>query len=96
VIESSQVDLDFPFLDGAAAEFLAGFSNLKIIGIDSITFDAHGQNTAHHRIFNGKGNVVLLETIIGVRHLPETFTLFCLPLHIREADGAPCRAYAEK
>jgi kynurenine formamidase len=93
VLLKNEVDQDFPYLDTSAAELLDRFKNLNIIGIDSLSVDAPGENKAHH-ILCGEKNRMLLETLICLDQLPLSFTLCCFPLLIKDSDGAPCRAIA--
>jgi kynurenine formamidase len=93
VLLKGKVDEDFPYLDVSAAELLASYKNLKIIGIDSLTVDALGENRVHHILFANTGRL-LLETLVCLDQLPLGFILCCLPLLVEGADGAPCRAIA--
>jgi arylformamidase len=91
VLLKGKADRGFPYLDVSAAELLAGYKNLEIVGIDSLSVDAPGEKIAHHTLFGSK-NRLLLETLVGLDQLPLNFTLCCFPLSIKNADGAPCRA----
>ena len=87
------IDLEFPYLTEEAARYLAQFTSLKIIGIDSLTIDKHESQDAHKAIL-AKTDILILETLTNLEQLPDNFTLLCMPLRVKEADGAPCRAFA--
>ncbi len=87
------IDMEFPYLTEEAARYLAQFTNLRIIGIDSLTIDKHESQDAHKAILS-KTNIIVLETLTNLNELPEYFTLLCMPLSVKDADGAPCRAIA--
>jgi arylformamidase len=84
----------FPSLSRDAAEWLSCFG-LKGIGMDMISIDPPDTTTYPvHRIFMEK-NTVIIENLANLEEvLGQSFLLCCLPLKIREADGAPVRAVA--
>ena len=87
------IDFEFPYFSEDAAKYIAQFRNLKLIGVDSLTIDKHGVTTCH-KIILGKAKIPIVETLINLDKAPEKFILICFPLHIKNADGAPCRALA--
>ncbi len=87
------IDMEFPYLTEDAAKYLAQFTNLKLIGIDSLTIDKHEVQDSHKAIL-GKTNILVLETLTNLEQVPERFMLVCFPLNVKDADGAPCRALA--
>ncbi len=87
------IDLEFPYLTEDAARYLSQFTHLKIIGIDSLTIDKHNSQEAH-KIILGKTNILILETLTNLEKVPDNFTLLCMPLKIKDSDGAPCRVFA--
>ncbi len=93
VLLKNRVDRDYPRLDIAAAEMLADFKNLKVIGIDSLSVDAMGEHKVHH-IWFAEPDRWLVESMVCLDQLPLSFTLCCFPLLIENADGSPCRAIA--
>ncbi len=63
-----------------------------LVGHDYITVDAYGgrEAPAHHLLL-GNGIVVLEGA--NLRNVPPgRYTLFCLPLSMKGAEGSPCRA----
>lgn len=93
VLLKDKADEDFPYLEVKAAEMLASYENIKLVGIDSLSVDAKGVNKVHHILF-GREEMVLVESLVCLDQVPLSFTLCCLPLRIANADGAPCRAVA--
>ena len=87
------IDFEFPYISEDAAKYIAQFRNLKLIGVDSLTIDRHGVTTSH-KIILGKANILIVETMVNLDRVPEKFILICFPLHVKNADGAPCRALA--
>ena len=82
----------FPVLSPEAANWLVE-RDLKGIGLDMISVDPidSGSFPIHH-ILLGQ-NVVIIENLMNLEALPEAgFELFCFPLKLKEADGAPVRA----
>lgn len=92
IIKNGLVDKNFPYLEEDAAEYLSSFRNLNIVGMDSLTIDAHNENKAHIALLSR--DVLILETIVNLSELPDEFILICFPLLIKNSDGAPCRAIA--
>lgn len=84
---------DIVYLTEDAGEFLAGFENLNVVGIDSLTIDKPKSGGKVHNILLKK-DIILLETLVNLESAPEEFILWCLPLAIKNADGSPCRAVA--
>jgi kynurenine formamidase len=83
-----------PYLTKEAAEYIASFDNLKVIGTDSLTVDPPESNFAH-RLFSKK---LLVEALVNLHEIPKKnrhgFTLQTAPLKITGASGAPVTAYA--
>lgn len=85
----------FPVLSPAAAQWLAQF-NLKALGVDAISVDpVEADSSLHiHKIFLGRG-ILLIENLCNIQPLiGKSFSLCCLPLKTIRADGAPARAIA--
>jgi kynurenine formamidase len=65
----------------------------KGIGIDAHSIDVIGQ-LRNHRIALA-GSMIILENLTHLSELPNgLFQLFALPLHFKNADGAPARIIA--
>jgi kynurenine formamidase len=84
----------FPSLTTEAAAWLAGF-NLKGVGMDMISIDPPDTETYPvHRIFMEK-NTLIIENLANLEQVAgQDFLFCCLPLKLKEADGAPVRAVA--
>lgn len=65
---------------------------LRLVGLDYISVDRYDDSeTPAHRLLLGAG-VLALETINLAEVRPGRYTLICLPLRIRSAEGSPVRA----
>ena len=65
---------------------------LRLVGLDYISIDRYGDpETPAHRIILGAG-LLALEGINLVDVPPGRYTLLCLPLRIKGAEGCPVRA----
>jgi len=88
---SSQYFEDFPALDGEAAEGLADLG-IDLLGVDTPSpspLDDPGQKI--HKVLL-TAEVVIVENLCGLDQLGSLAEVFILPLAIRGASGAPCRA----
>jgi arylformamidase len=75
-------------LDGARALVDAG---VRLVGIDYLSIEAFGPEHPVHRCLLGAG-IVVLEGLDLRGVPPGAYELCCLPLRIRDGDGAPARA----
>ncbi len=82
---------DYVALAPETAEYLAA-AQLRLVGIDSqsIERDTTNQYPVHHTLL--ESGCVILEGLRLADVPPGDYELRCLPLKIREGDGAPCRA----
>lgn len=83
---------DLPQFTQDCAEWLSGFSNLELIGIDSLTVG----NKIIHSAFLQK-DILLVEGLFleGLSQAsPENLVLHCFPWKLKLVNGAPCRAIA--
>ncbi len=81
----------FPVLSQKAAKWVSE-RGLKGIGVDAISVDPIDSTVLpNHLILLGSG-MVIIENLTNLEKLPQSFSLFCLPLKIGHADGAPIRA----
>jgi arylformamidase len=73
------------------AEYLAA-AKLRLVGIDSqsIERDATGQYPVHHTLL--ESGCLILEGLRLAEVPPGEYELRCLPIKLRDGDGAPCRA----
>jgi kynurenine formamidase len=84
----------YPVLSAAAAEGLVA-AGLKGVGVDAFSVDAIQGDYPVHRILL-ENNVLIIENLANLDRLPAgCFGRICaLPLHVRNADGAPARVIA--
>jgi arylformamidase len=81
---------DFPALSEDAARLVIK-CGIKGIGIDAISIDRMGvEFPVHHLLFNA--GLFVVENLTNLDQVGQEFTLICLPLKIKDADGAPVRA----
>lgn len=84
--------IGFPALSPDAALWVIA-QGIKGIGIDAISIDRMGNEfPIHHMLFNA--GIFVIENLTNLDQVGAQFTLVCLPLHIKNADGAPARAIA--
>ena len=79
---------DLPKFTQDCAEWLSGFGNLELVGIDSLTVG----NKIIHSAFLEK-DILLVEGLF-LEKAPENFVLHCFPWKLKLVNGAPCRAIA--
>ena len=83
-----------PYLADDASEFLAGFPNIKVVGIDSITIDPPGSHASHRQLRDR----MIVESLVHLHEIPEEirtgFDLQTAPVRIVGATGGPVAAYA--
>lgn len=82
---------DYVALAPETAEYLAA-ANFRLVGIDSqsIERDSTHQYPVHHTLL--KSGCLILEGLRLAEVPPGEYELRCLPLKLRDGDGAPCRA----
>lgn len=85
-------DPNFVYLTGEGARFLVE-KKLRLVGIDSLGIEKYGhkEHPAHHALL--QAGITILEGLYLVDVPPGDYTLFCGPLRIVGADGAPARAF---
>jgi len=83
-----------PYLTPDAAEYLASFKNLKVVGTDSLTVDPHGSHAAHQLL----KEKLIVESMVHLHTIPTdkrfVFDLQASPVRIVGATGGPILAYA--
>jgi kynurenine formamidase len=83
-----------PYFSPEAAEFLAEFKNLKVVGIDSLTVDAFLKHDSHRAL----KEKLIVESLVHLYEIPENarenFILQTAPVRIVGASGGPVVAYA--
>ena len=92
-----------PWIDNEAATFLRQLSNLRAIGIDTISISSFSHldiGEESHRILLAGGSVpsepkLIIEDMNLPAELETMKRVFVIPLFISEADSAPCTVFAE-
>jgi arylformamidase len=83
-------DTNFPALSPAAADWIVA-RGIDLIGIDSLGFEPFvGTDGLVHRIILSAG-IVAIEGLFLAGVSPGFYDLVCLPLNLRNGDGAPAR-----
>jgi arylformamidase len=91
LLKRGSYDPDFIAFSVAAAEALIA-KGVKLVGLDYLSVAHAGdEQVPVHKAFLDRG-VALLEGVDLSEIKPGRYELICLPLRIRGADGAPCRA----
>jgi arylformamidase len=89
--ERADFQKGFVALDGDAAQWLVAHG-VKLIGIDYLSIEPFGAREPRvHLSLLGAG-VIIVEGLNLHTIAPGTYTLICLPLKIKDGDGAPARA----
>jgi arylformamidase len=85
-------DRDFVYMAADAAAMLAGLG-LLLVGVDYLTLDPLGSSAfPAHKALLGAG-IVVIEGLDLSQAPPGHYELFCGPLKIGGADGAPARVF---
>lgn len=83
-----------PYFSPEAAEFIASFKNIKVVGTDSLTVDPHGSQKAH-KLLKEK---FIVESMVHLHAIPvknmDSFDLQTSPVRIIGATGGPVIANA--
>jgi len=80
---------DFMALDENAAEYLVS-RDVEVVGMDYLSVAPFRAPKATHQILL-EGKVLIIEGLDLSGIEPGQYTLYCLPLNIPEAEGAPAR-----
>lgn len=83
-----------PYIEKSAADLISQFSNIKVIGIDSLTIDQPYDNYAHQKLCDK----FIVESLVNLSLIPKKFVhsfyLQTSPVAIIGATGGPVIAYA--
>lgn len=86
---------DYTFLTPAAAAYLARLP-ARCVGIDYLSIGGPGpEGVETHEVLLANG-VWIIESLELAHVTPGTYDLFCLPLRLMDAEGAPARAIMQK
>jgi arylformamidase len=81
---------EYPAMTESCARFLIG-KKIEAVGTDcfSVDFYSDVQNTVHHYLLSH--NAAIIENLCLKDIEPGLYDYICLPLRIKDSDGAPCR-----
>lgn len=86
---------DFTYLDASGAEYMVE-RGVKVVGIDYLSIEQFKKAGAPaHRALLSKG-IVIIEGLNLSTAGPGTYEMFCLPLPVSGADGAPARVVLKR
>jgi len=91
---SGRFHADYAYLDESAAQWLIDH-HIKTIGIDYLSIGSFKGGETVHKMILGAG-ITAIEGLDLRKIEPGTYTLACLPLKIKDGDGAPARAFLIK
>ncbi|MDR1177749.1 MAG: cyclase family protein [Spirochaetaceae bacterium] len=84
-------DFDNVYITAAACECLAD-RGVVLVGFDFFNLDKRGDKSRAAHLALLSREVVILEGLMLDSVLPGNYELFCLPLKVKDLEGAPCRA----
>jgi len=80
---------DYVYITPGAAQSLIN-DGIKVVGIDYLSVDKFGAEPATHRVLLSAGTIIIEG--LDLREVePGDYELICLPLKIKDGDGAPAR-----
>ena len=85
---------DFVYLDESGAKWIVD-NEIKTVAIDYLSIASYKSGEAVHKILLGAG-VTVVEGIDLSDVSPGKYTFACLPIKIKDGDGAPARAILVK
>jgi len=80
---------DFVAIDADGAQYLAELG-IKLVGVDYLSVAPYHEQAQTHRILLQAG-IVIVEGLDLSEVSPGRYAMYCLPLKIAGADGAPAR-----
>ncbi len=82
---------DYVYLDGDAADYLAGIS-VMLVGIDALSIKKRGGDDHRPHTSLLSKNIPIIEGLNLTNVSEGSYELFCPPLNFTNIDGAPTRA----
>lgn len=86
----SQFRTEFVGIDESGAQELVA-KGIELVGIDYLSISPYRMSRPTHEVFL-KASTVILEGLDLSQVEPGDYTLVCLPIKVKDADGAPARA----
>lgn len=88
--KSSEFDFNFVYLEKSGAEYLARME-VKTVGIDALGIERDQPDADTHKTLLGNG-IPIIEGLQLSQVSEGGYMLFCLPMPLKDLDGAPVRA----
>lgn len=95
LLQQTEFDTDYISVSEDGARYLVEVG-MKLVGIDYLSIEAyHQEGHPTHRILLEAG-VVIVEGLDLGRVPPGDYDLMCLPIKLKDADGAPARVLLQE
>ncbi len=92
LFRQEQLSLDYAFVTADAARYLVDMG-IKLVGVDYLSIEEYQkEGRPTHHILLGAG-VIIVEGLDLSGVPPGDYELICLPLRLKDADGAPARVF---
>jgi arylformamidase len=90
LLRQGQFDTDYAFVSEDAARYLVELG-VKLVGVDYLSVEEYQKEgrPTHHTLL--RAGVVIVEGLDMTGVPPADYELLCLPLKLRDGDGAPAR-----
>jgi arylformamidase len=81
-------------LTQGAARYLRAETTVRLLGIDTLSVEGASTSACevHHTLLAGSAPIIIVEGLALAEVEAGNYELFCLPLKVHGADGAPARA----
>jgi arylformamidase len=90
LMKQAHLSMDYAFVSADAASYMVELG-IKVVGIDYLSIEEYRkEGRPTHHILLGAG-VVIIEGLDLAGVPPGDYELLCLPLKLKDADGAPAR-----
>ena len=92
LLKQKQLGLDYAFISADAARYLVDMG-IKLVGLDYLSVEQYQkEGRPTHNILLGAG-MVIVEGLALAEVPAGDYELLCLPLKLKDADGAPARVF---
>ena len=92
LLKQKQLGLDYAFVSADAAHYLVDMG-IKLVGLDYLSVEQYQkEGRPAHNILLGAG-MVIVEGLALAEVPAGDYELLCLPLKLKDADGAPARVF---
>lgn len=81
---------DYVYITPGAADVLVK-EGIRVVGIDYLSVDKFGDDESRTHLTLLKAGVVIIEGLDLREIEPGDYEMFCLPLKVKDGDGAPAR-----